>query len=144
MKILLINNPLVELLDDGRLVKIHEDLIFKINNKIIIVPKDFICDGGSIPKSLWILISSPFTSKYRNFYILHDYLCKQYRSKNIKYWKKFRKEADLLLYHCCKKVSKKYDPRPRLIYIGVRLGFIPEYYKKLIKNNIKKFNSFYY
>jgi len=42
--------------------------------KDIIVPKGFVTNGANVPRIFWSLIS-PFTPKYSNAYVVHDYLC---------------------------------------------------------------------
>jgi len=39
-----------------------------------VVPVGFITDGASIPRIFWSLVGSPFTGKYVEVAILHDYL----------------------------------------------------------------------
>lgn len=39
-----------------------------------VVPAGFITDGASIPRFFWSLVGSPFTGKYVEVAILHDYL----------------------------------------------------------------------
>ena len=38
------------------------------------VPTGFVTDGASIPRFFWSFIGSPFTGKYVEVAILHDYL----------------------------------------------------------------------
>jgi hypothetical protein len=39
------------------------------------VPKRVRVDGASIPQSLWTIVGSPFTGKYRDASVIHDYFC---------------------------------------------------------------------
>ncbi len=45
----------------------------KDSDDIIVVPKDFITDGASIPKFAWPIIGHPF-GRYAQAAVLHDYL----------------------------------------------------------------------
>lgn len=40
-----------------------------------IAPKNTVVDGASIPRPLWSLIGSPWTGKYREASVIHDYYC---------------------------------------------------------------------
>ena len=53
---------------------LQEDLFFYIDNKMYRIPKGFISDGCSIPKSLRWLIGNPLSSKYIIASIIHDWL----------------------------------------------------------------------
>ena len=45
------------------------------------VPKGAVVDGASIPQFLWSVIGGPFSGKYRNASVIHDYYCvKQVRT----------------------------------------------------------------
>jgi hypothetical protein len=39
------------------------------------VPAEWVVDGASIPSPLWSIIGSPWTGKYRNASVVHDYFC---------------------------------------------------------------------
>ena len=39
-----------------------------------VVPAGFVTDGASIPRIFWSLVGSPFTGKYVEVAVLHDYL----------------------------------------------------------------------
>jgi hypothetical protein len=40
---------------------------------IWIVPEGVIVDGASVPTPLWSIIGSPWSGKYRNASVIHDY-----------------------------------------------------------------------
>ncbi|MEW8279795.1 MAG: DUF1353 domain-containing protein [Candidatus Thiodiazotropha sp.] len=40
-----------------------------------IVPKGYVVDGASIPKSTWSIIGGPWSGRYRNAAVLHDWMC---------------------------------------------------------------------
>lgn len=54
------------------------------------IPQGFMFDGASIPKFAWSIIGSPFTGKYYNAGLMHDYF---YRTGIVT-----KKEADELFY----------------------------------------------
>mgnify|MGYP001041562264 CR=1 FL=1 len=65
----------VELLDDGRTVRICEPFAYvRANGEAYEVPADFVCDGASIPRILWPLSGGPFEGKHRAAALVHDYL----------------------------------------------------------------------
>jgi hypothetical protein len=63
-------------LPDGRLMKLIEAFGFVdpagLNWP---VPAGTEVDGASIPQSLWSIVGSPFTGKYRDASVIHDYYC---------------------------------------------------------------------
>jgi hypothetical protein len=65
-----------EFLDDGRLVKLVEPFAYVDPFTMRWdVPSAWTVDGASIPQPLWSLVGSPFTGKYRNASVIHDYFC---------------------------------------------------------------------
>jgi len=67
---------LVVLLDDGRQVRLEEEFGFRdYMGEQWTVPKGAIVDGASIPRPLWSLLGSPFTGKYRDASVIHDFYC---------------------------------------------------------------------
>jgi len=66
--------PLVaHMLRDGKgYIKLVSPLVYDD----ITVPAGFESDGASIPRLFWWLIGGPFSGKYRDAAVLHDYLCK--------------------------------------------------------------------
>jgi V8-like Glu-specific endopeptidase len=68
--------PQVELLDDGRLVKLLKPLTYvSEGGERWPVDAGSIVDGASIPRAFWSLIGGPFEGKYRNASIVHDRYC---------------------------------------------------------------------
>lgn len=64
---------------EARRMRLHEDctLAFERMTGEIITPEaGFVFDGASIPVLLWWLIGSPFTGRYREAAVIHDWLCK--------------------------------------------------------------------
>lgn len=67
-------------INDGKRI-LEADYIYSINGFLITVPKGFITDGASIPKSLqWIY--DPY-GKYIKAAVIHDYLYSKYNDTGI-------------------------------------------------------------
>jgi hypothetical protein len=68
-----------------------ERLVFNYEARVlghrIIIPKDFVFNGASIPRIFWVTTGCPFRPKYKAASLVHDYL---YRIKAN------RKLADLI------------------------------------------------
>ncbi len=78
----------VEFLDDIKKVRTINAFGFKDSNGILWdVPKGTIIDGASIPKTLWSTVGSPFTGKYRDAAIIHDY----YSTNKSRSWESVNK-----------------------------------------------------
>jgi len=57
-------------------IVLHNELryiLFKYGVEIIARPK-FKCDGGSVPRMFWSLISDPYATRYLLGFVLHDIL----------------------------------------------------------------------
>ena len=69
-----ITNPKILFLEDGQSVQLVETVgaMVKPDKTVYLVPKDFVCDGASIPRWLWWIAASPLTGKYRDVAIIHD------------------------------------------------------------------------
>jgi hypothetical protein len=66
----------VELLDDGRQVRLLEDFVYlDPRGRAWTASKDSIVNGASIPKAFWTITGGPFEGKYRNASIVHDEAC---------------------------------------------------------------------
>ena len=67
-------------INDGKCI-LEADYIYSINGFLITVPKGFITDGASIPKSLqWIY--DPY-GKYIKAAVIHDYFYSKYNDTGI-------------------------------------------------------------
>lgn len=63
-------------LPDGRLMELIEPFGFIDSaGQSWPVPSGAQVDGASIPQALWSVIGSPFTGKYRDASVVHDYYC---------------------------------------------------------------------
>lgn len=67
---------LLKALPDGRNMEIIKNFGFedKLKRKWE-VPSGWTVDGASIPQPLWSFIGGPFSGKYRNASVIHDYYC---------------------------------------------------------------------
>lgn len=63
-------------LDDGRHMELIEDFGFiDASGLEWSVPPKARVDGASIPQALWSIVGSPFTGRYRDASVIHDYYC---------------------------------------------------------------------
>lgn len=70
------STPRVELLDDGRKLRLLEDFAFiDPRNRFWVAEKGAIVDGASIPRIFWTMIGGPLEGPYRNASIVHDVEC---------------------------------------------------------------------
>lgn len=68
--------PQVDLLDDGRSVRLRRALTYHAEEgDAWPVPEGIVADGASIPRAFWTLIGGPFEGRYRNASIVHDHFC---------------------------------------------------------------------
>jgi len=99
------------------------------------VPKGFVTDGASIPRIAWTIIGSPFTGRYRNAAVIHDYL---YTVQTCSRW-----QADRIFYQAMR--ALKVSPwRRSLMHLAVRsFGWIPwgNYKRKKGVHNGKRSKS---
>ena len=68
-------NPVLEMLPDGRNMKLLEDFSFADTERIWTAPAGCVINGISIPRPLWVLMGSPYVGKGRYAAVLHDYYC---------------------------------------------------------------------
>jgi len=115
-------------IDEDTFVLLHR-LIYKNNDFIITVYKNFDFDGASIPRIFWTLIGSPTTGRYTKPACLHDAL---YASKIFD-----RKMCDLLFLEAMKAENVGYITRT-LIYNAVRVGGFMAYNNR---DNIQKYRN---
>lgn len=69
--------PYVQILGNG-LVKFHDawhEPIWSELGFYVLVPRDFVSDGYSIPKLAWVLAGHPFGQAHMMPAYVHDYLC---------------------------------------------------------------------
>jgi len=91
---------------------LEDDYIYSINGFLITVPKGFITDGASIPKSLqWIY--EPF-GEYIKGAVIHDYLYSKYNDTGIN-----RSLADKIFDFIMKETGVNAKTR-RKFYVAVK------------------------
>ena len=95
------------------LLRLSSDLIYYDNrsSQLFVIPAGFICDGASIPQSLWVVFGSPFDFEYRKAAFLHDFL---YRNAVIS-----KAEADQLFYDALREIGLGYT-KAQSIYLAVK------------------------
>ncbi len=47
------------------------------------VPKGTVVNGASIPKAVWSIVGGPWSGRYRNAAVIHDYLCEKQVESSI-------------------------------------------------------------
>ncbi len=68
--------PVVELLDNGRQLRLLEDFAYiDPHGRVWTAPKDAVVDGASIPQVFWTFTGGPLDGKFRNASIVHDVAC---------------------------------------------------------------------
>jgi hypothetical protein len=77
-----------KLLGDGRSMELTAPFSYIDSRQVTwSVPAGTRVDGASIPSPLWSLIGAPYTGKYREASIIHDYYC----STKSRHWKAVHK-----------------------------------------------------
>lgn len=88
---------ILEPISNGKAILL-EEYVYEINGYLIRVPKSFITDGASVPKSLqWLY--NPY-GKYINAAVIHDYLYSTYNNTGIN-----RTLADKIFKHIMKETG---------------------------------------
>ena len=102
-----------------------EEYIYEINGYLIRVPKSFITDGASVPKSLqWLY--NPF-GKYIKAAVIHDYLYSTYNNTGIN-----RTLADKIFNFVMKETNV--DVRTRRKFYAAVIAFGETSWKKKLEN----------
>jgi hypothetical protein len=66
----------LEMLPDGRTAKLISKFTYiDASNQSWEAPTGTVVDGASIPQVLWTIVGSPWTGKYREASVVHDYYC---------------------------------------------------------------------
>lgn len=70
--------PRVELLEDGRSIRLLDDFAYvDPRKKVWIAKKEAVANGASIPQVFWSVTGGPLSGKYRDASIIHDESCRE-------------------------------------------------------------------
>src|SRR5262245_47727600 len=79
---------IIKLLPDGRYVELTAPFSYIDSGHVTwSVPAGTRVDGASIPSAFWSIIGAPFTGKFREASIIHDYYC----ATKSRHWKAVHK-----------------------------------------------------
>ena len=104
--------PKVELLPDGRRLRILEQISFfdSLQKYEWVAPENSIVDGASIPRPFWSVIGGPLEGPYRDASVFHDVACdEKYAS-----WKR----VHLMFYHAMRCSEVDYY-KAKIMYYAV-------------------------
>lgn len=99
---------------NGDIITLLEKLCVQWNDKNLVIPAGFQCDGASIPQFLWSTISPAIDPRTLRAAIVHDYL---YRTTPPDWT---RKEADELFYDFCREDGLSWLASQKA-YWGIRI-----------------------
>ncbi|MBO5681725.1 MAG: DUF1353 domain-containing protein [Lentisphaeria bacterium] len=105
---------IIEQTPDGDVIRLKRKMEYYIGDTTIEVSKGFECDGASVPRILWSMVSPTIHPVTIASSILHDYLYRKH-PKNIT-----RCEADAIFYAICRADGLSLL-RAVLAWLGVRL-----------------------
>jgi putative uncharacterized protein FNV0804 len=100
-------------LSDGKRHELFQNYSYEINGYRITVPKGFITDLASVPRSFWIIFP-PF-GKYTPAAVIHDFLYSKYNTTGIN-----RTLSDKIFLHIMKELGVGFLKR-NAMYRAVRL-----------------------
>ena len=86
------------------------------DEETIIVPKDFLTDGASIPKLFRPLFGGPWSDENFEPSVIHDWLCELAREAKYS-----RRRADSIFSQTLAE-KKKFSIKRKIMWFGVRLG----------------------
>jgi hypothetical protein len=70
--------PRVELLEDGRSIRLLDDFAYvDTRSKVWVAKRDAVANGASIPKVFWSITGGPLSGRFRNASIIHDEACRE-------------------------------------------------------------------
>ncbi|MGI9524787.1 MAG: DUF1353 domain-containing protein [Hyphomicrobiaceae bacterium] len=73
-----IGKLVVEPLDNGRDLKLVKPFAYRDpGGQLWRVPAETVVNGASIPQAAWTFIGGPFSGRYRNASVIHDYFCER-------------------------------------------------------------------
>lgn len=101
----------VEMLDDGRTLKLLEDFVYiDPRKKPWVAPKGTVVDGASIPKPFWTIVGGPLEGEYRKASIVHDEGC----VRKSEPWE----NVHLMFYEACRCAGLP-EKKAKLMYAAV-------------------------
>lgn len=106
-----------------RIIRITEDYGALTECGFVVIPKGFLSDGGSVPRSLWSIIDHPFTG-WLPASGVHDFLYRKDNGYDIS-----RAEADMILRTLMESLGYSWAKR-WAVWSGVRAGGWKSWQKK--------------
>lgn len=107
----------------GILWRLSEPLIYEVggrgSGRVILVSKDFITDGSSIPQFLWSIL--PVWASWSRAGVIHDYLCYRIAVNNPHPEAPTRDHADRIFFEAMEALNVGWVQK-YLLYWGVRFG----------------------
>ena len=100
--------------ESGDIIKLRRNMTYFIGDKTITVPKGFSCDGASVPRFLWGLISPAVHPQTIAAAILHDYMYRNHPEGWTRY------QADAIFYAISRTDGLKCW-RAGLAWLGLRI-----------------------
>lgn len=101
----------VELLDDGRQLKLMEDFVYiDPQERVWVANKDTVVDGASIPQAFWSITGGPLEGQYRKASIVHDEACKRRTELSD--------DVHLMFYNACR-CAKVPEYKAKLLFAAV-------------------------
>jgi hypothetical protein len=109
--------------DCWRLWRLAEPLIYEVggsgSGRVILVPKNFITDGPSIPQFMWWIL--PVWANWSRAGVIHDYLCWRIAINNPHPEAPTRADADRVFFEALKALDVGGVQR-YAFYLAVRLA----------------------
>ena len=106
-----IGELITKALPDGRMLELVQPYGFEDSNgRQWGVPAGTVVDGASIPSIFWSLVGGPFSGKYRNASVIHDYYC----DTKHRDWRSVHK-----VFHEAMLVSEVSEKKAKVMYYAV-------------------------
>ena len=102
-----------------RLWRLAEPLTYEVGGRVIVVSKDFVTDGTSIPRPLWRIL--PVWASYSRAGVIHDYLCYRIADNNPHPEAPTRDHADRIFFEAMTVLNVGWIQKYAL-YWGVRFA----------------------
>lgn len=115
---------------------LNTPMIIKVSGKTWYVPRGFVTDGASVPRSLW-RIATPMTGAHTEAAVLHDWL---YSLDCL--IKLTHKEADAIFLEAMKEMGTSFVVRNTL-FAGVNMFGGSSFRKRLSKDKLSDEGALY-